>query len=250
MNALPAVVNGDHVLTNVKEENSTSNQSDRENQALVPYNKKRKYEESDNSSEPIIEIAKVSYKNFFITIFTEMNIGNPRRFFFEPLVLLDSKSIISESHGFLQQDVIHLTIQMWNPEIRSKVLDRLRSLPSLSNVNVHEDDIYVLPFEEVQLVHKSGSIHQSIRLLDEPKRYHRLSEFLNFYLLCDSTPTANAFAEDFRRNPEFVLENSQLALECRGLSLGYSIGSRPTFNYNVTTIPNGAEQGKLINIYY
>lgn len=245
------VADGDHALINVHGENSASSQNDRDNhQALVPYNsKKRKHEESDDSSavgvEPIVEIAKVNFKNFFITIFTE-DVRNPKRFFFQPLVLLDPKSIISESHGFLQQDVIRLTIQMWNPEIRSKVLDRLRSLPSLSNVNVHEDDIYVLPFEEVQLVHKPGSIHQSIRMLDEPKRYHRLSESLHFYLLCDSAPDANAFAEDFRRNPEFVLENSQLALECRGLSLGYPIGNRPNFKYNIITFPNEGKQSKLI----
>ena len=108
---------------------------------------------------------------------------------------------------------------MWNPELRSKVRDRLRSLPSLKDIEIQEDDIYVMPYEKVQLIFKASTdkITDSIRLMDEPKPYTRLSQNLDFFLLCESFVAANDLATDFRKIPEFTIQNFKLAIECCGL---------------------------------
>jgi len=114
----------------------------------------------------MVQIAQVNHHNFLIRIFTDSSEENPRRFFFEPVVLLDPKSIIAESFGFLKQDFIRFTIKMWNQDLRSKVLERLRSLPSLANVIIQEDDVCVMPYEEVQLVCDPGTgLNNSIKLV-------------------------------------------------------------------------------------
>ena len=77
------------------------------------------------------------------------------------------KSIIDKSHGLLKQYFARITIQMWNAEMRDKVLERPRSTPGLSHLKLREDDICVMPLEDVQLVCKSD-ISQSIRLLQQP----------------------------------------------------------------------------------
>ena len=103
---------------------------------------------------------------------------------------------------------------MWNLEIRSKVLERVTSLPDYKDLEIHDDDISVMPYEDVYLDFKPGSIHQSLRLMDQPSSYIRLNENIDFYFLCDLPSTANVMAEDFRRNPEFTLKTWQLSLKC------------------------------------
>ena len=72
-------------------------------------------------------IAKVKYLNFLVGIFTDSSEWNPSRFFFQPVVLLDPKITVNQTQGLLKQDYLRLTIQMWNLELRSKVLERLKS---------------------------------------------------------------------------------------------------------------------------
>ena len=127
---------------------------------------------------------------------------------------------------------------MWNPEIRAKVLARLKSMPILSpDDDVKEEDIFVLPFEEVQLVHK-GEFYPLVELVDGPQSYLRPSESLKFHLLCDSASVAKDFAEDFRRTPELVLNSTQMTLECRRLSIRFQSKSQVNFKYNITTFSN------------
>ncbi len=191
----------------------------------------------------IVEIAKVSYRDFSVGIYTDSNEGIRRRFYFDPIVLLDPNTIVNESHEFLRQDYVRFTIQMWNPDIRSKVLERVKSLPDYKNLEIHEDDISVIPFEEVSLDFKPDSIHKSLKLLDQPSSYIRLSENIDFYFLCDLPSTANVMAEGFRRNPEFTLKTWELALKCSGLALGNGAKSlaggkppklHPTFLFTVS----------------
>ena len=124
---------------------------------------------------------------------------------------------------------------MWNQDLRSKVLERLRSLPSLSNVIIHEDDVCVMPYEEVQLICDPGTgLDDSIKLMDRPTSYLRFPESLDFYLLCDSLSVANSLVGDIRQNPEFTLSNLQLKLECRrGLVMEESQ------KFNVSVLPGG-----------
>ncbi len=159
------------------------------------------------ASSPVFEVAKVRYLDLLIRIFSDSLDSNRRQFFFEPLVLLDPKSIVSKSSGSLKQNFIQITIQMWNEQVRSKVLERLRSLPALQSVQIEEEDICVMPFEEVQLVcRKSSGVSPSIRLQDEPTSYLCYNQNLNFYLLCDALSSASVLADDFRQNPEFTLK--------------------------------------------
>ncbi len=197
-------------------------------------------------SAPVFEVAKVRFRDLLIRIFSDSLDSNRRQFFFEPLVLLDPKSIVSKSQGSLKLNFIQITIQMWNEEVRSKVLERLRSLPTLQSVQIEEEDVCVMPFEEVQLVcRKAGGISPSIRLLDEPTSYLRYNQKLDFYLLCDGSDapsSASVLANDFRQAPEFTLKGWQLKLECRGLSVKTGTvpaGSKPpTFLFNISVYPS------------
>ena len=105
-------------------------------------------EPNDMYSQPpvIFEVAKVAYHDFSVGIFTESYKRNPRRFYFEPIALIDPKNIVNESHGFFKQDFVRFTIEMWNSEIRSKVLERVTSLPDYKDLEIHEDDISVMPY--------------------------------------------------------------------------------------------------------
>lgn len=193
----------------------------------------------DAASSPLFEVAKVKYRDLLIRIFSDSLESSRRQFFFEPLVLLDPKSIVSKSHGSLNQNFIQITIQMWNEQVRSKVLERLRSLPTFQNVKIEEEDICVMPFEEVQLVcRKPGGISPSIRLQDEPKSYFRYNQNLDFYLICDAASSASVLADDFRQNPEFTLNGWQLKLQCSGLStktVTVPAGSEPpAFLFNIS----------------
>lgn len=183
------------------------------------------------SHQQIIEITKVSYRDYFVRIYTDSK--KPGRFYFDPIVQLDPKSIVHESHALLKQEIVRFTLQMWNEDLRSKVLRRLRHL---FNVNIQEDDVHVMPYEELQLISKSGSMNQeSFKLMDRPKSYFRLNENISFYFLCDSFSTANTLAGDFRRNTEFILENWELSLKCKR----FSNNPEEMFTFNVSTFPAG-----------
>ncbi len=213
---------------------------------------------STNLTHPkqVVEVAKLNYKEFTIKIFSDENgnrSNNSRRFFFEPIVVLDPTSVITQSQELFKEDVVRFTIQMWSSEIRSKVLDRLR----LKKFEVDEDDLSVMPYEDVQLVGKPGSIHQSIKIMEEATPYHRLNEKLDFFLLCDSPSTAKVLAENLRRYPDFVVRKWQLALECRGLALDPPnnddkvVIKRPLFKLLVSTFPTvGPAQGIIIDLIF
>ena len=176
----------------------------------------------------------------------ESNEKSPHRFFFEPMVLLDLDSITSESHVIFKQEFVRFTIQMWTTELRSRILDRLRTLPSLWHLmDIQEDDISVMPYENIQLVSSNnpdGSInHESIRLMDQASSYQRMNENLDFYFICDSATMAKALAQDFKKNPEFTLKSWQLSMVCRGIEPMMS----KTYTINV---PSNQNQCKHIQL--
>jgi len=200
--------------------------------------------EAENSNHlGIVPLAKVSYNNILISIFTESSEKNPRRFFFEPIVLLDPKTISCQTHQLFHQEVVRFSVRMWNSEIRSKVRDRVQSLPTFEDLKINDDDILVMPYEEVQLVLRPGSImDQSIQLMDEPvTSFHRQSnESLDFYFICDTQLTAATLADNLKKYPDFVLKKWKLALECRGLVLeseASSSNKSSIVTINVSTLP-------------
>lgn len=206
-------------------------------------------------SPVLFQVGKVKYHDLLVRIFSDSLDKSQRQFFFEPLVLLDPTSIVSKAHGFFKQDFICFTVLMWNEELRAKVLERLRSLESLQNVKIGEEDVCVMPYDEVQLAFKSGSVPKSIMLMDQPTSYLRCNEQLDFYLLCDLSSASNALAEDFRKYPEFTLKTWKLSMECRGLAIqsGSSLSEptsfkthlkRPGFSFNVSVHPS-KNAGKL-----
>jgi len=197
----------------------------------------------------LVEVAQVNYRDFFTKIFID-SINPIRHFFFEPIVQLDRKHIVIENYNLFQQDVLRFTVQMWNQELHSKVLEHLRSIPELGGKKIREGDVYVLPFENINLVYKPGSIPESIQLYSRPISYIDMDmpKFLHFYLLSNSSSAALALAQDFRRNPEFSLKKWQLNLVCRGLALGRKVASsdRAVFSYNVSTIAPTNFGGNLL----
>jgi len=231
---------------------------------LVPARNSVEEDRVDQSSPPItnppdysrqqqlVQIAQLSYGEFSVKIFTEgtsTNINNSPRFFFEPIVVLDSTSITIQSQDLFKEDVVSFTIQMWSPDIRSKVLELLR----LDNPEIKEKDVSVMPYEDVQLVSKPGSIHQSVQIMEDIISYHRQNERLEFFLLCDSPSTAQNLADNLCKCPAFLVRKWQLALECRGLLLNSSVTdgkassiNRPIFKLIVSTYPTVGQS----NIYF
>ncbi len=200
---------------------------------------------SFTSQSSIFQIASVKFRHQLIKVFSNSMDSQPRLFYFEPLVLLNPKSIIKKSHGSFQRDYIQITIQMWNEKVRSKVLERLRCLESLQNVKFGEDDICVMPFEDVQLVGTSGSLPHFISLNDKPTSYLRSNQNLDFFLFCNEPSSANTLAHDFRQNLEFTLAEWQLKLECRGLAIESGIAhagstslKRPVLTFDISISPN------------
>jgi len=214
---------------------------------------------SSPPSPPIVEVSKVSYRGAIIRIFADAGVKNHSRFFFEPLVHLDPKTIFARHYSFFQYDVVSFTIEMWNIELRRKVFDRVKSLKgqNFNVTNIGEEDIYVLPFEEVFLIHEfhSTTVEPSaVKVIDGLQSYVRQSENLQFNLLCNSTSTAKNFAEDFRLNPGLVLHNFNMGLAANELVLGNQLEKNNSTNYKypISTFNStwgSQKQGKFISYF-
>jgi len=193
--------------------------------------------EDENIEPPsIYEVAKVTFRDFIITIYTDSDsiMRVQRRFFFEPIVLMDTKSITHISDELRNRDYVRFTIQMWNEEVRSTIQARLRSMRRFKGVDIQEEDIYVMPFKEVRLMSKADSSITSeitsIRLLDEATCYLQPSQSLEFYFDCDSPSVAAGLVNSFRKNPKMIVKD--LELKCYGLALGNGLNGMPHFTFS------------------
>ena len=190
---------------------------------------------SSTWNEHLVEVARAKYRDFVIPIYGEINFdgrNSNRRFYFEPLVMLDPQSVVPVSYGLLKQKSVRFTIQMWNEFLNSQVQK------SLSNIftGVRKENICVMPYEEVQL--QADLVGHPFSLMEKPTAYNRQNENLVFYVICDSPSTAATLASDLRHNPDFSLQNLPLQLECRGLVLRNSSGmERPSFTFDVAALP-------------
>ena len=131
-----------------------------------------------SQKDRLVELVKMSYRDFQIGIFTDSLETPPRRFFFEPVVFLDPRKIFSESHGLYKEDVVRFTVLNVDPDIRLKVLGRLRSLPMLAKQSIQLYD--------VQLAHIPECIKKPMHLVNPPLPYRKMNKSLDFHLLCDS----------------------------------------------------------------
>ena len=158
-----------------------------------------------------------------IGIFTDSpSLFSRRRFFFEPLALLGPNiALVHEPEAPIKGFGIRLTIQMWNQELRSKVLEHLRSLPSFASYNIHEDDVTVMPFNELKLIcDPLKCLLYSIRVADGHISYSGSPESIDSFIQCDQLSTAIDWTVDFRRDPKSTLEKLELKLESRFLMWG------------------------------
>jgi len=186
---------------------------------------------SRTSNDPLVELTQLTYRDSKIRIYTESAKRNPPRFFYDVMAQVDPKSI-SVVPNYLRNNVVTFTIAMWNRELLSKVLASVRSLPNLSKVT--EQNIHVMPFSNVVLGHKPGnSIHSSMSLLDARKSYTNREDNLQFYLLCNTSETANLFVEHFRCNPGLELNSLHLVLEGYGLDFANNLGKGQHYSYKV-----------------
>jgi len=107
-----------------------------------------------------------------------------------------------------------------------------------------------MPYEEVQLVAKQGGFVKSIKMPDEATSYRRLCKNLDCQFECYFPTEAAAVAESLKKNPNAILLNWKLALECRGLELvenistAAAIPNRPTWIFNVSTLPCEPEESE------
>jgi len=192
--------------------------------------------------QPVVEVAEMSYQEYSIKIYSVGAQNNKfLQFFFEPIVVLDPKSVIILSQELFQEKkVIQFTILMWTADIRTKVVELLRR----DNPEIKEKDVRVMPYENVRLVGKPESIHPSVTIMEEATSYRRQNEKLNFFVLCDSPTTSEILAENLRSCPEFVVRKWQLEIECRGMALNSSVTDdtpsammRPLCKFIVSTVP-------------
>jgi len=136
---------------------------------------------------------------------------------------------------------------MGDPEIRALVLARLLSLESFANINIQLNDITTMPYEEIRLIVKPGSVLKSSKQIDESIPYYiQLRDSLGFILQFEYPKVSEELVKDFKKNPEIVTKKWMLALECKGLALGSGCKplemmttskTRPTWIFPVSTLP-------------
>ncbi len=125
--------------------------------------------------QQVVEVAELIYQDFIIKIYTDgakKDNSSRTRFFFEPIVVLDPKSVIIINQSqelFQEKHFVRFTIQMWTQEIRAKIMELLHP----DHPEIKEKDVRVMPYENVRLVVKPGSIHKSVKIMEEATPYRR-----------------------------------------------------------------------------
>ncbi len=84
-----------------------------------------------NEHLDLIEVARAKYKDFLIPIYGEINYNgcnSKRRFYFEPIVMLDPQSVVPVTYGHLKLKTVRFSIQMWYDLLNSQVQKSLSSI--------------------------------------------------------------------------------------------------------------------------
>lgn len=158
----------------------------------------------------LAEFFTMRYRNFRVKI-SKQPTDTLSKYFYEPILLVDPKTIQSQVNNATGQAYVRLTAKMWDVDVEEQVVNWLKKLPESSNVQDH--CVQAMPFEKVRLIFREGSIPSTVyRLPEQWKSYRHLPQSLQFHLLCDTKEAADTLADSFRADPEYLMED--LALEC------------------------------------
>ncbi len=176
-------------------------------------------------------ISSIPYGNFHVHIFDKANQcstsnGNSqpihKLYYYSPLSILDVKSIkayinpfktqqqheekfkSNEAHINLletqQQAEVKFNIEMWNEEIKMKVLEHLTKLNMASSVN-ELVNVLVVPYERAFLTSSALNI-DGCRLNSERVLCGQQPKSITFSLSCPSIIKAEEVAKSMRENPD------------------------------------------------
>lgn len=154
-------------------------------------------------------VSSIPYGNFHIHIFDKANQcsspngnqQNHKLYYYSPLSTLDVKSIKAYINPFKpqQQPEVKFNIEMWNEEIKKKVLEHLSKLKIASSLN--ELTVLVVPYERAFLTSSSPNI-DGCRFNTERVLCGQQPKSLTFSLSCPSIEKAEEVAQLMRENPE------------------------------------------------
>ena len=154
----------------------------------------------------LISIGSMPYRGFRVGLFVK-KVGDADRIYYEPIAVLDPKSIAFKSHSANQVNV-NFTLEMWNATLEDKVAKYLLKDPKL---------VQVMPYEEVRIIDKSGG--GSFQLPNRPTSYLQLDEQLNFSVICDVKEMTELVTDPKSRVLVQKL-TSQLSIECKSPATG------------------------------
>ena len=165
--------------------------------ASRPANKK----ESSIGNKPMIPVGSMPYLNFRVSVYFQHDDDGMKRFFYEPIALLDPSSVSS------RQDRVEFRVQMWNQEVEAKLADYLQrlsihQLPADSAYNIQ-----VMPYDQVRLIVKKKKAPESV------VSYLQLNQSLPFHLDCQSEQEADRLVGRIKQDAEYWARD--LAVECR-----------------------------------
>ena len=204
-------------LTAASQSQASQKESSGSNQLVVI---KQEPPEDGYPGPGLIAIFPMPYRHFRVNIYKQL--GEPSRYFYEPIVLLDPKSVQSHLNKSTNQAYVRFKIRMWDSELEEQVIHWLKRLPGCQDVQ--DFCVQAMPYEEIRLVRTGDNVTAAAyRLPKQPTPYHQLAQHLHFQLFCETKETADDVAESFRADPEISLQN--LALECTTARV--SVASEP-----------------------
>ena len=161
---------------------------------------------SSGKHDQELPILSMPFQNFRVKIYKQQ--GEPTRYFYEPILLLDPQKIacLVSNTG---KACVRIPIQMWNEEVEEKVTAFLKKLPG--SRDVENFYVQVQPYDELRLI-TSGDICGSYQPAKDSASYRHLCQSLNFFLNCVTQEEAESLVQSFRNYPEYYVEG--LALEC------------------------------------
>ena len=175
-----------------------------------PMNQRPSFKKSkENEDQELVPVVSMRYRNFRVQIFKQS--GQPTRYFYEPILLLDPQKIQSQVNTATGKAYIRFPVQMWDEEVERQVVASLKKLPGSHDV----EDLFVqvMPYDELRLTTSKdqdtyGAYHPSTNATP----YRQLKQKLNFYLFAETKEAAESLVESFRMDPDYYIEG--LSLEC------------------------------------
>ena len=147
------------------------------------------------------------YRGFRVGLFVK-KVGDTFWIYYEPIAVLDPKSIVVERLS-ANQFQVNFDLEMWNATLEEQVAKYRQCDRKL---------IQVMPYEEVCLVQRDKSDGGgAFQLPSRPTSYLQLNERLNFDVVCDSKEIAELVTDTKHLAKKLF---RQLKIECRGQATG------------------------------